>query len=114
MNKIIIMLICWASTLAIFAQETTPTSASTGTNEIHTLFKKGNGSCKIPLGYFIEINGGYSQFGQKSVFLPGMSLGVILNHCIIPTKPIIATPLFLLIPIMNGVKVTLPGWFLCS
>jgi len=80
MKKITIMLICWASTLAVFAQDTQTTPASAGTNEIHTLFKKGNGSCKVPLGYFIEMNGGYTQFRHKSVFLPGMSMGVILNH----------------------------------
>lgn len=80
MKKIMIMLICWAGTLAVFAQDTLPTTASTGTNEIHTLFHKGNGNCKVPLGIFIELNGGYSMFGSKSVFLPGMSLGLILNH----------------------------------
>ena len=80
MKKIMIILICWASTLAVFSQDTLPAKVSTRSNEMHTLFKKGNGSCKVPLGYFFELNGGYSQFGHKSVFLPGMSLGVILNH----------------------------------
>jgi len=80
MKKIIIILICWASVLAVFAQDTQPSDASAGKNEIHTLFNKGSGSCKIPLGYFIELNGGYSHFGHKSVFLPGISMGLILNH----------------------------------
>jgi len=80
MKKIMIILICWASSLAGFAQDTQPSVASTGTNEFHTLFSKGSGICKIPLGYFIEIDGGYSHFGHKSVFLPGISMGVILDH----------------------------------
>ena len=73
-------MICWANALAVFAQDTQPSSVSAGTNEIHTIFKQGNGSCKIPLGYFIELGGGYSHFGHKSVFLPGISAGIILNH----------------------------------
>lgn len=71
---------CWASTLPVFAQDTTTLAGSAGPNEIHTLFNKGSGSCKIPLGYFIEMDGGYSHFGHKSVFLPGISMGLILNH----------------------------------
>jgi hypothetical protein len=80
MKKIMIMMLCCASTLSVFAQDTQPTAASTGTNEIHTLFNKGSGKCKIALGYFIELNGAYAQFGHKGVFLPGMSMGLILNH----------------------------------
>ena len=80
MKKFLIILFCWTSTLAVFAQDTQPLSASNGTNEIRCLFSKGNGSCKIPLGYFIEANGGYTHFGHKSVFLPGISMGIILDH----------------------------------
>jgi hypothetical protein len=80
MKKIMIMMFCWASTLSVFAQETQTSTVSTGTNEIHNLFNKGSGSCKISLGYFIELNGGYSHFGHKSIFLPGISMGLILDH----------------------------------
>jgi hypothetical protein len=80
MKKVMIMMFCWTSTLLVFAQDTQTTPASSGTNEIHTLFNKGSGKCKIPLGYFIELNGGYTHFGHKSEFLPGMSMGLILNH----------------------------------
>jgi hypothetical protein len=80
MKKIMIIMICWASTLAVYAQDTQSPGASTGTKEIKTIFGNGAGKCKIPVGYFIELNEAYSHFGHKSVFLPGISMGVILNH----------------------------------
>ena len=80
MKKIMIILICWASALAVTAQDTQTSGSSTGTNEIHTIFNQGIGNKKIPLGYFIELNGGYSHFGHKSVFLPGISMGLLLDH----------------------------------
>jgi hypothetical protein len=80
MKKIMIIMICWATTLAAYAQDTLTSASSTVTNEIHTLFKKGSGNSKIPLCYFFELNEAYSHFGHKSVFLPGMSMGLILNH----------------------------------
>ena len=80
MKRILIMLTCWASALSMFAQDTQTTTTSASTSEIHTLFTKGNGTCKIPHGYFIELNGEYARFGHKSEFLPGMSMGIILNH----------------------------------
>jgi hypothetical protein len=80
MKKITIMLICCASALAVSAQDTQTTTPSKGTNEIQTIFGHCTGTCKIPLGFFIEMNGGYSMFGSKSAFLPGMSMGMILNH----------------------------------
>jgi hypothetical protein len=81
MKKITIMLIFLASSVALFAQDTlTTTTTSRGTNEFHTIFGNKTGHCKIPLGFFLELNGGYSMFGSKSVFLPGMSIGLILDH----------------------------------
>ena len=83
-----IILMCWASAMAVSAQDsqsttatsTTTTTTTTTNPKIHTLFGEGTGKCKVPVGLFIEMNGGYSMFGSKSVFLPGMSMGVILNH----------------------------------
>ncbi len=81
MKKLTIMLICWVSSLAVFAQDTVTTNTtSRSTNEIHTIFGNRTGKCQISHGFFIELNGGYSMFGSKSVFLPGMSMGVILDH----------------------------------
>lgn len=80
MKKIMFILICWTFSHAIFAQDTLPAKATTGTKEINTLFGKDHGNCKIPIGYFIEASFGYTRFGHKSVFLPGISMGLILNH----------------------------------
>jgi len=80
MKKIVIMMFCWVFALTVFSQDSQTTTRATGTNEIHTLFHKGDGTCKIPLGYFIEVSDGYARFGHKSVALPGMSMGIILNH----------------------------------
>jgi hypothetical protein len=80
MKKIIIILMYWAFNHVAFTQDTQPAKVSNGTNVMKTLIEKDSGTNKIPLGYFIEIYGGYSQFGLKSVFLPGVSLGLILNH----------------------------------
>ena len=79
-KKIIIILICWASALQIFAQDTKPSTVSNDDAEFNTIFHKGDGTRNIPLGYFIEGTAGYSHFGHKSVFLPGMSMGIILDH----------------------------------
>ena len=73
-------MICWAGALQIFAQGTQTTAVSADTNQFHTIFHKGDGTHKIPLGYFIELNGGYSHLGHGSAFLPGMSMGIILDH----------------------------------
>jgi len=80
MKKITIMMFCLASTFAVVAQHRQTTADSTGRNDIHSLFHKGSGKCNIPLGYFIEMNGGYTHFGKRSEFIPGMSMGLILNH----------------------------------
>ena len=82
MKKIMIILIIWGSSQVIFAQETTPTATGTssGKYELNTLFGGNKAKCKIPIGYFIELNGGYTHFGHEGVFLPGISMGAILNH----------------------------------
>jgi hypothetical protein len=81
MKKITFLLICWVTTVSIFAQDTLKTTTNDShSSKIHTLFGNGNGSCKISHGLFIEMNAGYSMFGSKSVFLPGMSIGMILDH----------------------------------
>ena len=73
-------MICWAGAFQIFAQGTQTTPVSADTSQFHTIFHKGDGTHKIPLGYFIELNGGYSHLGHGSAFLPGMSMGIILDH----------------------------------
>ena len=83
MKRILIILACWAGTLSLFAQDSqtsTTSTTSSGSKEFHTLFSKGDGTCKIPMGYFFEFNGEYTHIGKRSEFLPGMSMGMILNH----------------------------------
>ena len=73
-------MVCWVFSQALIAQDAQPAKSSADKDEMHTIFGKHAGKCKVPLGYFIELSGGYTQFGHKSVFLPGMSMGLILNH----------------------------------
>jgi hypothetical protein len=80
MKRILIILACWAGALSIFAQDNQTSTTSTSSKEFHTLFSNGDGTCKIPMGYFFEFNGGYTHFGKRSEFLPGISMGMILNH----------------------------------
>ncbi len=80
MKRIMIILVCLAGTVHILAQGTKPAGKSADTSQVQTLFHKGSDTCKLPRSYFIELNGGYSHFGHKSVFLPGISMGLILNH----------------------------------
>jgi hypothetical protein len=79
MKKIIFILICWVVFQSVSAQENQQSKANTQ-DELKTILGTNSGTQKIPIGYFIEIGGGYTQFGSNGVFLPGLSLGIILNH----------------------------------
>jgi hypothetical protein len=52
----------------------------TPTDEFHTIFHPRPPAKKIPLGYFIELNGTYTQFSSLDVLMAGVSVGIILNH----------------------------------
>ncbi|MEI7663359.1 MAG: hypothetical protein WCK34_14220 [Bacteroidota bacterium] len=80
MKKIMILVICLGISFQIHAQDAKHKSQPNDTSEFHTIFHKLSGICKIPRGYFIELNGGYSHLGHRNVFIPGISMGVILNH----------------------------------
>lgn len=47
---------------------------------LHTIFNPKTSGKKIPVGYFIELNGAWTRFSNLDVLLPGISGGVILNH----------------------------------
>jgi hypothetical protein len=79
MKKIILILICEAISLTLFSQGD-QLSKSTFNSDMNTILGNKGESHVISLGYFIEINGGYSQFGNQNVLLPGISLGILLNH----------------------------------
>ena len=66
--------------VSVFSQVEQKEEKKSGDEQINTLFKKGTHHRKINIGYFVEVNAGYTQFGKKEVFLPGMTAGVILNH----------------------------------
>jgi hypothetical protein len=81
MKKILCMLLVLVVTMPVFSQESSKKEKKSGDpSEIKTIFGKKEHNGKIPLGYFMELSGGYTKFGQKDLFLPGFSAGVILNH----------------------------------
>jgi len=70
-----------ASSLQIFAGKglVLSDSASSG-YRINSVFGKGNGEDKIAWGFFVEFNSAYTKFSHVNVFLPGLSLGLLVNH----------------------------------
>lgn len=64
---------------SVFSQQEDPQGKKAENPEFKTIFGKGSHS-RIPIGYFIDLNAGYTIFNEKSVFLPGLSAGLILNH----------------------------------
>ncbi len=81
MKKIFIFIFCLSLLVSAYAQsdQSQPKSKSDQT-EFKTVFGPGKNKTKVPLGYFFEINAAYTMLGSNSVFLPGISVGVILNH----------------------------------
>jgi hypothetical protein len=77
----LIILIFLTCSLQLFAGKglVSSDSASSG-YKINSLFGKSNGEEKITWGFFIEFNTAYTQFSHNNVFLPGLSVGLIVNH----------------------------------
>ena len=81
MKTKLIMLISMIISLSAFAQgHKTVSDSSSSEFRINTVFGCNHGHPRIPLGYFFELNGGYTRFSDKNVFLPGISMGIILDH----------------------------------
>jgi hypothetical protein len=81
MKNLIFLFLAFTMFSPVFAQETQTTEKKTSDDlQMNTLFGKKGPKHHIPLGYFIELNAGYTQFDSKDVFLPGMNFGMILNH----------------------------------
>jgi hypothetical protein len=77
MKKVIAIILLLCIGVVSFAQ-TSETQEKTGkTDEMNTLFKKGE---KVKLGWFVGIDPGYTKFDSKDVWLMGLSTGLILNH----------------------------------
>ena len=81
MKKIIFLLLALAMVFPVFSQEKQTTETKSFEElQMKTLFGNKDKKRHITLGYFIEMNAGYTQFGTKDVFLPGLNFGMILNH----------------------------------
>jgi hypothetical protein len=79
MKKITLILVCSVISQTLFSQENQLSKASSP-NEMNTILRNDGKPPKISMGYFIEISAGQTQFGSHGVFLPGFSLGIILDH----------------------------------
>lgn len=81
MKKIIFLLLALAMDFPVFSQEKQATETKSNNDlQMKTLFGNKEHKHNISLGYFVELNAGYTQFGTKDVFLPGLNVGMILNH----------------------------------
>ena|GEM_PF-347463 len=81
MKKLIISLICLLCLASVYAQDDLSQSKrKSDSSELKTVFGRGKHSCKVPLGYFVEISGAYTMVGSNNAFMPGISAGLILNH----------------------------------
>ena len=81
MKKIIFLLLAIVMIVPVFSQEKQSTETTSKDDlQMKTLFGKKDHQHKIPMGYFVELNAGYTRFGTKDVLLPGLNFGMILNH----------------------------------
>jgi hypothetical protein len=81
MKKLIFLLLALAMVTPVLSQEDLSIEKkSSDDQQMKTLFGNKGPKHNIPLGYFIELNAGYTQFDSKDVFLPGLNFGMILNH----------------------------------
>jgi hypothetical protein len=81
MKKILVLLAGVFLSSQLFAQEDySDVKSSKSEFKVNSVFNHKPGKPHLQLGYFFELNGGYTQFGSKNVFLPGLSMGMILNH----------------------------------
>ena len=73
------MILVISQVIPVLSQDE-PANKPTGTNdgEIKTLFRKSDHPVKV--GYYMGLEGAYTQFEGRDVFLGGLSLGVILDH----------------------------------
>ena len=81
MKKILFLLLALAVISPVFPQETQTTEKKSSDDlQMKTLFGHKDHTHHITMGYFVEMTAGYTQFGTKDVFLPGLNFGMILNH----------------------------------
>jgi hypothetical protein len=80
MKKSLLILICVAMLPSIYAQDKESGAATTSPNEMKTVFVPDAANGSMPFGYFVELNGGYSNVGKTAVFVPGFRMGIILHQ----------------------------------
>jgi hypothetical protein len=81
MKKLLPILFLLSFSLSLTAQDDlSVVKTSKDEYKVNTLFSKKEGKPDITVGGFLELNAGYTKFGSKNVFLPGINMGVILNH----------------------------------
>ena len=81
MKKILFLLLALAMVSHVFSQETQTTEKKSSDDlQMKTIFGNKEHRHNISMGYFVELTAGYTQFGTKDVFLPGLNFGMILNH----------------------------------
>ena len=82
MKKLVFLLFGIIVFSTVYPQET-PSKELKPSDDYHlkTIFNiKKKPHKKIPLGYFIELNGAYTRFSNVDVLMSGLSAGIILNH----------------------------------
>jgi hypothetical protein len=79
MKKVIVILLGLALTIPAFTQEKSSADSSSSHYKQHTLFCH-TALPHLPFGYFLGLSGSYTKFGNKDVFMPGISMGIILSH----------------------------------
>jgi len=79
MKRLIIILSVLALTTTAFTQEKPAADSSSSHYKQHTLFCH-TALPQLPFGYFLGLSGSYTKFGNKDVFMPGISMGIILSH----------------------------------
>ena len=72
MKKFFLTLALLISSVVLFAQET-----KSGNDEVNTLFGRDG---KTRIGWFIGIDPGYTQFGNRDVWMGGISGGMVIDH----------------------------------
>ncbi|HTX88704.1 MAG TPA: hypothetical protein VMC08_06935 [Bacteroidales bacterium] len=81
MKKILGLMAGILLTFPVFAQQPDTLKHGAGKGyEMNTVFGNHKEHRHVPLGYFVELNAGYTRFDSKDVFLPGIQAGIILDH----------------------------------
>lgn len=81
MKNLLLLLLGIILVMPVFAQENKNKEQKPADEySLVTIFHPKPCQKKIPVGYFVELNGGYTQFSSLSVLMAGGSAGIILNH----------------------------------